>query len=77
MPDYGGQWIWNDETEACVLRLMESDRRYLKKKRVIALDRFMKRALDTLGDRTNLNMASAAVAYHLSRTTEWQDPFNI
>ena len=63
-------WVWNDETDACVARLLKKKRAVILRPRpatrICSLVGWIARmAIDALGEKTDIDMATSAAAAHL------------
>ena len=64
MPDHGGPWVWDDETEKVVSRLVIAHPSRARSHKGASTTWFVKQAMATIGDKAEAGAVAAAVAWH-------------
>lgn len=66
MPDYGGEWFWDDETEQCMLTLLaRSPRARIAIDLTKSTQWLARRTMELLPD-SKIDRVAAAAAYHMA-----------
>jgi hypothetical protein len=66
-------WVWNDETEICVSRIVANRPHLATGSRTAAISWSVRKAMANLGEKADLDMVASAVAAHLcGESDKWR-----